>query len=196
MHTSEVEPDDSHYDLELHSCRQFPQTTLAETKPFRRGLNLKFVADSMLGKLTRWLRMLGYNVMYAADLNDEKLIRIAETEKRILLTRDVELYNLASSRRLEAFLVQGENEIERLAFLSKRFDLKLELDPNLSRCPKCNTKIRKSKKGEIADRIPSATKKFYEEFWECPRCRKIYWQGAHWKGIGETLEKTRKILAE
>lgn len=155
---------------------------------------MKFVADSMLGKLTRWLRMLGHDVKYAADLNDEKLIRIAEYQKRILLTRDVELQRFAASRRLEAFLVQGETETERLASLSKQFHLKLELDPNLSRCPKCNTKIKHSNKEEIADRIPSATKRFYEEFWECPKCRKIYWQGAHWKGIGETLEKTKKIL--
>jgi uncharacterized protein with PIN domain len=157
---------------------------------------LKFVADSMLGKLTRWLRMLGHNVLYAADLNDKTLIKIAATQKRILLTRDVELHQHATGQHVEVFLVQGESEIERLAALSKRFNLKLELDPNVSRCPKCNSKIKRSKKNEIADRIPAATRRFYEEFWECPKCRKIYWQGAHWKGIGETLEKTRKILAE
>ncbi len=155
---------------------------------------LKFIADGMLGKLTRWLRMLGHNVKYANDLDDRKLIRIAKTEKRILLTRDVELYQQAISHNTNAFLVEGRNEAERLAALSKRFKLIMELDPYVSRCPKCNTKIKPAEKDKISSKIPSSTRTFYEEFWECPRCGKIYWQGAHWKRITETLNEAKKLL--
>lgn len=157
---------------------------------------LKFVTDGMLGKLTRWLRMLGHDVEYANDLEDKMLIKIAKTEKRTLLTRDVELYQQATSQHANAFLVEGKNEAERLAALSKRFNLSLEFNPNASRCPKCNAKIKPAKKEKISEKIPSSTKTFYEEFWECPKCEKIYWQGAHWKRIGETLNEAKRILDE
>ena len=154
---------------------------------------MKFITDGMLGKLTRWLRMLGQDVKYANYLNDKTLIKIAKTEKRILLTKDVELYQQATSQRADAFIVEGENEAERLAVLSKRFNLNLELDPNDSRCPKCNAKIRVAKKENVSERIPDATRKFYEEFWKCPKCGKIYWRGAHWKRISKTLDEAEKI---
>lgn len=157
---------------------------------------LKFVTDGMLGKLTRWLRMLGHNVKYANNIDDRLLIKIAKTEKRTLLTRDVELYQQATTKNTETFLVEGKNEAERLANLSKRFNLKLELNPDNSRCPKCNTKIKLAKKTEIADKIPLSTKIFYEEFWECPKCGKIYWQGAHWKKINKTLKEAKRLLAK
>ncbi|MFQ6067980.1 MAG: Mut7-C RNAse domain-containing protein [Candidatus Bathyarchaeia archaeon] len=157
---------------------------------------MKFVTDGMLGKLTRWLRMLGHNVKYAKNLDDKMLIKIAKTEKRILLTRDIELYQQATSQQAEAFIVEGKNEAERLAALSRRFSLKLELNPDLSRCPKCNTKIKPAEKDKITNKIPPSTKTFYEEFWECPKCGKIYWQGAHWKRITETLREARNFSAK
>lgn len=149
----------------------------------------------MLGKLTRWLRMLGHNVKYANHLDDKTLVEIAESEKRVLLTRDVELYQKATGQHIKAFLVEGENEAERLATMKKRFNISLEFNPDDSRCPKCNTKIRRTHKDLIVDKIPTTTQTVYQEFWECPKCEKIYWQGAHWKRITETLEKAKQISA-
>lgn len=154
---------------------------------------MRFVTDGMLGKLTRWLRMLGHNVEYASNLDDKTLIKIAKTQKRVLLTRDVELCRRAANQHLEAFFVEGKNEVERLAALSKRFSLALELDPNASRCPKCNSEIKPAIKSGISDRIPPTTKIFYEEFWECSKCGKVFWQGAHWKKIIKTLEEAKMI---
>jgi len=155
---------------------------------------LKFVTDGMLGKLTRWLRMLGYNVEYASSLDDKMLIRIAKTEERILLTRDVELYKQAISQHIQVFFVEEETETKRLAALSKRFGLRLELNPKISRCPKCNAKLKAAEKDKILNRIPSSTKTFYEEFWKCPNCEQIYWQGSHWKRITKTLKEAKEIL--
>jgi uncharacterized protein with PIN domain len=154
---------------------------------------LKFVIDGMFGKLTRWLRMLGHDVKYENGLDDKTLVNVAKTEERILLTRDVELYQQATSSHVEAFLVEGKSEAERLAILSTRFDLSLEFNPLVSRCPKCNTKIRAANKEEIGYKIPPSTKAFYEDFWECPKCGKVYWQGAHWSRIAETLNDARRI---
>jgi uncharacterized protein with PIN domain len=147
----------------------------------------------MLGKLARWLRMLGHNTKYARDTDDEILVKIAKTEKRVLLTRDLELYQRATSRHAEALFVEGDDEAERLAFLSMHFGISLKFNPSISRCSKCNAKIKPATKGEIENRVPGSTRRFYEEFWECPKCGKVYWQGAHWKRITETLSEAERI---
>ncbi len=156
---------------------------------------MKFITDGMLGKLTRWLRMLGQDVKYSRSLNDEQLIKAAKTENRILLTRDLKLYLQARKRGLNATLVKGATEAEKLASLAKVFDIKLEIDVRVSRCPKCNTTIKPISKDEIIDRIPEATSTHYDEFWECPGCGQIYWQGSHWRRIETTLDKARKITS-
>ena len=147
----------------------------------------------MLGKLTRWLRMLGHNAKYAKDVDDEILIKIAKTERRVLLTRDLELYQRATSKHAKAFFVEGKNEAERLASLSIHFGIGLKFNPSVSRCPKCNSKIKTAKKEDIGNKIPRSTRSFYEEFWECPKCGKVYWQGSHWKRITETLNDAERI---
>jgi len=155
---------------------------------------MKFIIDGMLGKLTRWLRMLGHNVKYSNATEDKELIRIAKTEGRVLLTRDLELYQQATSRDVKAFYVEGAKESERLANLAKRFKLELEIDVKISRCPRCNTKIKRVEKNAVKVKIPKNTFLKYEEFWQCPKCAQIYWRGTHWKRINKTLDEARKIL--
>ena len=158
-----------------------------------RGI-LKFVLDGMLGKLTRWLRMLGQDADYAGALDDEALIEVAKAEKRILLTRDVELFRRAMNQHAEVFLVEGANESERLASLALRFGFSLSLDPNASRCPICNAKIRPAEEKEIDWKIPPSTKEVHHRFWECPKCGKVYWQGSHWTRILKTLKEAEDAL--
>jgi len=155
---------------------------------------LKFLADGMLGKLTRWLRMIGCDVKYFNDLSDEELINISIEENRILLTRDIELFRRALSRGAAAFFVEGRNEIEKLAEISEHFDVKLEINVEKSRCPKCNARIRPVSKEEVKERVPPATFRFYSEFWECPSCGQIYWQGSHWRKINRTLLEAKNKI--
>ncbi len=155
---------------------------------------LKFITDGMLGKLTRWLRMLGHDVNYYRSTDDKKLIEMAKTEKRVLLTRDLKLYQQAATRGVEAILVEAKDEAEKLADLAKRFKFKLEIDLSVSRCPKCNTTIKAVPKESVINQIPEATATYYNDFWKCPGCNQIYWQGAHWKRIEKTLEKARNRL--
>ena len=90
----------------------------------------------MLGKLTRWLRLLGYDVEYANDMDDKKLMAMAKKKKRILLTRDLELFQQANAHGVDTFLVEGRTEVERLACMAKKYDFPLEIDIIISRCPK------------------------------------------------------------
>lgn len=156
---------------------------------------LKFVTDGMLGKLTRWLRMLGQDVVYTGSMDDKELIQKVKKEKRILLTRDLELYQQAIGKGVEAFLVEGKTEAEELANLVKRFGFKLEIDIKVSRCPKCNARIKPVSKTDVITKIPKTTSSYYNEFWECPECQQVYWRGAHWKRIEKTLIEARKTLA-
>jgi len=155
---------------------------------------LKFLTDGMLGKLTRWLRMLGHDVEYSKSLDDDQLIAKAKEEGRVLLTRDLKLYQRATSRGTDTFLVEGKSEDKKLAELAKRFNLKLEIDVATSYCPKCNTRIKIVSKEEVADHVPKTTYSYYNEFWKCPKCGQIYWQGAHWKRIDETLRRAKETL--
>ena len=155
---------------------------------------MKFITDGMLGKLTRWLRMLGHDVEYSRSTDDTKLIETAKSDGRILLTRDLKLYQQAVTRGVEAVLVEAATGAEKLAYLAGRFNFKLEIDVTVSRCPKCNTKIKPVPKDMVVDRVPKTTFSYYNEFWECPECGQIYWRGAHWKRIEQTLKDARKAL--
>jgi uncharacterized protein with PIN domain len=154
---------------------------------------VKFIANGMLGKLARWLRMLGQDVKYSNQSEDAELIAIAEKDHRILLTRDWELYHHAAAKGIDAFYVKGRTEAEKLAELTARFDFSLTIDLTRSRCPRCNTRIQLTPKEQLAGKVEENTYRYYDEFWKCPKCEQIYWQGAHWKGIQATLEETKKI---
>ena len=156
---------------------------------------LRFLADGMLGKLTRWLRMLGHDVEYLNDLDDDRLVEKAAVEERVLLTRDVRLFRKASVSGVEAFLVKGRTEVEKLAELARSFGFSLEVDVENSRCPKCNAGIRSVSKEEVAGRIPESTGRFYEEFWICVECGQVYWRGSHWERINRTLGQARQLAA-
>jgi uncharacterized protein with PIN domain len=154
---------------------------------------VKFIADGMLGKLARWLRMLGQDVKYSNQSEDAELTAIAEKEHRILLTRDLELYQRAVANSIDAFYVEGRTEAEKLAELAERFDFSLTINLKRSRCPRCNTQIHLTPKEKLAGKVEKNTFIHYDEFWQCSKCGQIYWQGAHWKGIQVTLEEAKKI---
>jgi uncharacterized protein with PIN domain len=140
--------------------------------------------------------MLGQDVTYSAQFEDEELIVTARKEHRVLLTRDAELYQRAVAKGIGAFYVDGRTEPERLAELAERFDFPLAIDLKRSRCPKCNTKIRSTPKEKLADKVEKNTFLYYDEFWKCPKCGNVYWQGAHWTSIRATLEEAEKNLKE
>lgn len=154
---------------------------------------MKFIADGMLGKLTRWLRMLGHNVKYSNKLDDTQLMAIAKKERRILLTRDLELYQQATAKGVQAFYVDGQTEAENLAKIAQKFGISLDIDMAKSRCPKCNAQVKPIQKEKVAGKVEESTYTYYNEFWECPKCGQIYWQGAHWARIRKTLETAKKL---
>jgi len=138
--------------------------------------------------------MLGHDVEYFNSVDDSKLITLAKNGNRVLLTRDQKLFQRAVSRGAQAVLVDGSDEAEKLALLASRFGFKLEIDLTVSRCPKCNARLEAVSKNDVLEQIPERTAIYYEQFWRCTGCGKIYWRGSHWKNIEATLEHTRALL--
>lgn len=157
---------------------------------------MNFILDVMLGKLARWLRMMGHNVKYSNDLDDPELLSIAKEEKRTFLTRDFALYQRAIGNNLETYYVEGTTEAERLSELAQRFNIPLSIDLEKSRCPKCNTKLQLVPKKEIENKVEKNTLLHYDVFWKCVKCKTVYWQGGHWTKILDTLEKAKEKLKE
>ena len=157
---------------------------------------MHFLLDGMLGKLARWLRMIGYEATYLNDYGDSDLLSIAKRDSLTLLTSDQELYRTAVGRGIECFLVEGRTEAERLAALADRYELDLRIDTTVSRCPVCGSRLKEISKNDVKELVPPATFNVYQTFWVCnnPACGKVYWQGSHWKKIEYTLETARKIL--
>jgi len=151
---------------------------------------VRFVVDSMHGSLARWLRILGHDVAYLRDLDDRSILARVGAGS-VLLTSDVQLFRRAIARGLSAHLVKGKSPSERLSRLAAALTIDLEVDLKRSRCPECGDVLRSIEKSAAGSRVPRMTYARYDDFWECTGCRKVYWQGAHWKRIRQTLAKAR-----
>ena len=149
-----------------------------------------FMVDAMLGNLAKKLRFLGYDSTYFSSIDDEKLIKIAESQKRILLTKDQQLIDIAKKQGIDAIRIQGDDEIEQIAQINTIVKLaKLEFNTNKARCSLCNSILEPIEKHRIIGKVPEEILERVEEFWVCKGCKKIYWEGSH-------FEKLQKFVSE
>ena len=174
-----------------------PNGNLVHDMTAENNVPRRFIADGMVGRLARWLRLIGNDVEYPESCSDRELTRRAMAEGRVLLTNDVELYRHAISKNVDCFLVRGTTEAERLAKVADRYGLALEIDADKSRCTSCNALIRSLKKQDAAGRVMDSTFMAFDRFWECtnPDCGKVYWQGGHWENIEQHLNQAKRILS-
>ena len=142
---------------------------------------VKFAVDSMLGRLARYLRILGYDTLYLFD--DNSLIDACLEDRRILITRDKELYNRACKLNISCILIRSNNLKEQLKEVSMRIRLKF----NEPRCPICNNILKTIEKSKVKDRVPEKVFVNNDKFLICDNCNKIYWYGKHWNGIRNNL---------
>jgi len=139
-----------------------------------------FVADAMLGKLVTYMRMAGYDVVYAPDedaVEDEEVARFASRKDRTLITRDVELAEKTGGLLVES--KQVEEQLHELADMGFSFEL---TEP--SRCSVCNGTLTEVDDTEASDDVPDDV----EHSWRCSDCGKTYWRGSHWDDVRETFD--------
>jgi uncharacterized protein with PIN domain len=150
---------------------------------------MKFIADMMLGRLTRWLRLYGYDTLYGI-VDDYEIIRKALEEDRIIITRDSGLAERARALGAKVFLLSSnslEGQVEEL----KKFGVEFrELFPANARCPKCNGLIERVPKEYVKGKVPESVYEKYDEFYVCKKCGQIYWPGRQWE---EMLKIDRKL---
>jgi uncharacterized protein with PIN domain len=146
----------------------------------------RFLADEMLGTLARWLRMMGYDTVYARDLLDREVLGMARAEGRILLTRDRQL---AERARDGGLLVTTDVLEEQLEQVIAAFGLRE--DRPMTRCTKCNGRLETVGREAVAGRVPERVLAIRTEFYLCPKCGQIYWKGTHWDNIERRLERLR-----
>lgn len=149
----------------------------------------KFVLDIHLGKLARYMRMLGLDTFYRNDLKDEEIVHISLTEIRTILTRDVGLLKRGNVTR--GYFVRNTEIEKQLEEVVKRFQLENEIK-EFSRCIECNTLLKPIDKEKIIDQLPPKVRKYYNEFYVCPNCSKIYWKGSHVEDMLRVINKLKR----
>ena len=165
------------------------QIVRVRPKPLREP---RFVLDAHLGTLTRYLRLLGFDCCYRNDFADRELVETSVSEGRILLTRDVGV--LKRSAVTHGYYVRATDPRAQAFEVVRRFDLFGAVAP-FRRCLSCNGGLKRVRKAEVHDRLPSRTARHFKEFRMCPDCDRIYWKGSHYDRMLDFVEEVRALGA-
>ncbi|MCW8193412.1 twitching motility protein PilT [Proteobacteria bacterium 005FR1] len=164
---------------------RFYNLDTSSLKPLRPPLpDPAFVLDVHLGKLTKILRLLGIDVIYRNDFHDPELVDIAERDNRALLTRDRRL--LFHRRVVHGRFVRNTDPLEQTREIISHFSLEPLVAP-FTRCMSCNGAVVTVEKEEVLPHIYPKTARYYDEFFRCRECEKIYWKGPHFKNLFDLL---------
>jgi len=151
----------------------------------------RFLLDIHLGKLAKYLRLLGFDIMYDNKMDDPELAMISNTTKRILITRDRKLLMRRIVER--GLFIRNDDPYDQCIEVLERLDLWDDLQP-FSRCMVCNQKIEPIEINtpefeKIEDLIPSKVKGWCSTYSYCSTCHKAYWKGSHWDKMTAFLER-------
>jgi len=144
-----------------------------------------FIADCHLGKLAKYLRLMGFDTLYFAQIDDNDLLDLANAEERIILTRDKELY---MRKKAHCVLLKAVKMEKQLQDLVKMFHLKKHLH-HFSRCIVCNEPLKQIDKASILHRLEPKVRRYFSHFEICKKCDRIYWHGDHYKRMNALLEE-------
>jgi uncharacterized protein with PIN domain len=146
---------------------------------------VRFVVDVNLGRLARLLRLLGFDTAYDPAMDDADIARVSAAEHRVVLTRDRGLL----MRRIisHGYYVRSQLPREQAVEVLARLDLTGEVR-TFSRCTECNGRIVPREKGQVLQLLPQNTRRFYDEFFQCEQCGKVFWHGAHWGNLQELVQ--------
>lgn len=146
----------------------------------------RFVLDTHLGALARRLRLLGVDTYHHPTFDDGTIAHISHTEQRIVLTRDIALLK---QKIIEwGYWLRSQQPEEQLLEVLKRYDLSPFFRP-FSRCLSCNGSIHPVEKKEVLEHLPHGTREYYNEFYQCSECGKVYWKGSHYERMVAFIQK-------
>ena len=136
----------------------------------------RFVADRMLGKLAKWLRVLGYDVVYLKKAAEEEILQNLQ-EGRTLLTRNRRARSWHGKGRV--FMVNNDDPKIQLCEVVKGLRLAESDSAMFSRCLSCNRPLAAVRREEVREEVPDYIYQRQKEFHRCRNCRKVYWHGSH-----------------
>ncbi len=144
----------------------------------------KFILDVHLGKLVKYLRMLGFDSIYRNDYSDKEIIDISISAHRIILTRDVGLLKVGAVTH--GYFVRSQKPKEQLKEVLKRFDLYKSIRP-FNRCISCNQPLERVSREDILEQLQPLTSKYFNEFFRCTGCGKVFWEGSHFERMKDFI---------
>jgi len=152
---------------------------------------MNFIADRMLGKLARELRMLGYDTTYYAGEDAYRLTKFAREERRVILTRNTKL--LPKTPEDHIVRITEDRAFLQIKELLQKGYISLNEDALFSRCLLCNVLLDDIPREEAEGKVPDFI--FYQQsqFFQCPRCLRIYWQGSHQENMLKRIEQLKNF---
>jgi uncharacterized protein with PIN domain len=161
--------------------------TRVRDRPLR---TTRFVLDVHLGRLARYLRLLGFDTDYAPERDDRDLVRKSRDEGRILLTRDVEL--LKHGALTHGYFVRSTEPRSQLLEVVRRLHLSRSIAA-FSRCMACNGLLGPVEKSRVEAELPHGVRRRHDRFWQCGDCRRVYWRGSHHGRLEDLVEAARRL---
>jgi uncharacterized protein with PIN domain len=150
---------------------------------------MRFIADIMVGRLARYLRIAGHDVAYFNDASDDFILKTAIEEDRIVLTRDTLMLKRRqfTSGALKSVFILDDDLRKQL--LQVRSELNISLGPDLIRCLICNDLLEEVLKKEVRDKVPPYVYSTQDEFMHCRGCGKYYWRGTHYDYMDDFFKR-------
>jgi uncharacterized protein len=156
----------------------------------------RFIVDCMLGHIAKKLRIMGFDTEFWLDVNDDFLINKSMKDRRILITRDRELYLKILKLGSDSLLPTIKDEVESLVFILENCSIKhIDRVPNVNtRCTICNGTLNYLDKKMVSDPIPEKVNKSISTVYKCSICSKVYWVGTHVQNINIFIDKINNLL--
>jgi len=152
-------------------------------------VEVKFIVDNNVGKLAKWLRIMGYDALLFTAKDDGEMIKIALSQDRVVLTKDTQVMKqwLVTTGRLKAILIEDDNPKVQLRQVVDVLNLDCQFRP-FSLCLECNEKLVERGRDEVRDLVPPYVFKTQSQYMQCPLCHRVYWRGTHWQAMSKELE--------
>jgi len=151
-------------------------------------MEVRFIADVNVGRLAKWLRIMGYDTLFFNDIDDGELVEISLAENRVLLTRDTNIMKrrIVTSGEVRAILIVDDRAKKQLSQVIET--LNLEIDSRFSRCIACNQLLEDRDKKDVKDLVPPYVFETQQTYMQCPSCGRVYWRGTHWYRMDKELK--------
>ncbi len=149
--------------------------------------DISFLADVMLGKLAKWLRIIGYDAEYCRTVGGDELLRRAIAEDRQLLTRSTRLAGRAGLENRICF-IRANDPRRQVREVISRYELVITPGKPLTRCLICNRLLAETAPSLLVAQVPEYVRATQQVFLRCHGCGKVYWRGTHYRNMQERIK--------